>query len=137
RYAAHAQVLADHPAFDWCAVVDHSESAREAARTTWGVPTTVADARELGALANDIEVAVLATPPASRARLLDHFPALRAVLVEKPLGRTLDESAAFLQRCRERGIAVQVNFWRRADERFREFAGGGLTAHVGALQTAF
>lgn len=36
RYATHAQVLRDHPSFDWQAVVDVSDDALAAARDQWG-----------------------------------------------------------------------------------------------------
>lgn len=37
-YATHAQVLRDHPGFDWRAVVDPSVDALAAARDGWNVP---------------------------------------------------------------------------------------------------
>lgn len=137
RYATHAQVLADHPAFEWLGVVDPAATAREHASSLWQVPHVVENIADLGGIAHEIEVAVLATPPESRVGVLDQFPSLRAVLVEKPLGRTLSESAAFLEHCRQRGVLVQVNLWRRADEGFRRLAGGELAQLIGSTQCAF
>lgn len=136
-YAAHAQVLADHPGFDWLAVVDPLAEARTRAKDAWRINTVAADVADLSGLANDIEVAVLATPPESRLRLLEHLPSLRAVLVEKPLGRSLADSAAFLSECSARGILVQVNLWRRADRAFRQLADGQLAQLIGAPQCGF
>lgn len=137
RYAAHAQVLAEHAAFNWVAVVDPDPAAQDAARSQWRVPLAVEDLRQLGSLANDVEVLVVATPPEARVSLLDSFSALRAVLVEKPLGLTLAGSAEFLRCCRARNILVQVNLWRRADEGFRTLAHGKLQELVGAPQFGF
>lgn len=134
-YATHAQALRDHPAFDWCAVVDPDNEARTAAVRDWGVPDAVADVTVLGPLAEQIEVAVLATPPGSRLNVIEALPNLRAVLVEKPLGVDLASAQAFLDACHQRGIAVQVNLWRRADTRFRALAGGELAELVGGVQT--
>ena len=133
-YAAHAQVLANHPAFDWRAVVDPIPAALDAAFEA----RRLSAARTVEALAgaDEIEVAVIATPPASRLAIVEHLPALRAVFVEKPLGTSLAASRAFLDTCAARGILVQVNLWRRADERFRAFAAGGLSELIGAPQTA-
>ena len=132
RYAAHAQVLADHAAFDWTDVVDPEPAARSIAVEEWGVSAvgSVADIPD----AAHIEVAVIATPPETRIGILDELPGLRAVLVEKPLGTNLAASQAFLDACAARKIAVQVNLWRRADERFRELADGGLVSLVGKPQ---
>jgi predicted dehydrogenase len=137
RYAAHAQVLAEHPAFEWLAVVDQSAAARERAQHHWRVPHVAADAAGLGRVAEQIEVAVLATPPDARMGIIDALPSLRAVLVEKPLGSGLAESRRFLEQCDRRAIAVQVNLWRRADETFRRLAAGELRQLVGDVQCAF
>ena len=64
-HATHAQVLTDHGAFEWCAVVDPSEDAQTAARQRWSVAEVAADAAAL-ACRDDIAVAVLASPPEAR-----------------------------------------------------------------------
>jgi predicted dehydrogenase len=110
-YATHAQVLADHPGFEWRAVVDARPRARAEARDRWGVPAV--------------------------AESVDQLPGLRAVLVEKPLGRDLAEARAFVETCRRRGLVTQVNFWRRGDDRFRELATGGLVWRIGRPRAAF
>lgn len=135
-YATHAQVLRDNPAYEWTAVVDPSEEARETARRDWNVRFTVADVSELP---TDIhfDVAVLATPPEGRSAVLEGLPNLRAVIVEKPLGRSLEEASAFAEFCARRGIVAQVNIWRRADDLTRELAHGGLTQRIGEVLAAF
>lgn len=134
-YASHAQVLAAHPKFDWTTVVDPDPAARAAARADWGVTHALAP-EEIADLA-DIEVAVIATPPDARLDLIAAMPALRAVLVEKPLGTGLAESCVFLDACAALDIAVQVNLWRRADEGFRALADGRLDELVGPPRAAF
>lgn len=135
-YAAHAQVLADHPEFDWGAAVDLSEDARAEAVKRWQVPLTAAIAEEV-AERYAPEVAVLATPPEARVPLVERLPGLRGVMVEKPLGRTAAEAEEFLALCAERGIAVQVNLWRRGDEQFRALAAGRMRAEIGDPQAVF
>ena len=135
-YVVHAQVLADHPAFAWEAVVDPSETALELARERWQIPFV---ARSVEALVEvyQPEVAVIATPPESRLGIIEHLPALRAVLVEKPLGLNVAAGQAFLEQCHQRGLPVQVNLWRRADETFRALAAGQLNDLVGRPQAVF
>jgi predicted dehydrogenase len=131
RFAAHAQVLEAHPAFDWVGAFDVRADARVAAAQRWpGLHVT----DRPGDLAAD--VAVLATGPEARLDLLAALPGVRGVLVEKPLGRSADEGQRFLDHCRERGIAVQVCYWRRADTAFRALAAGGLEAAIGRPQVA-
>ena len=135
-YASHAQVLAAHPAFEWGAVVDVSRPALISARDRWHVPHVASTVAEL-ACAYEPEIAVLATPPDTRLELLDHLPALRAVLVEKPLGETLAQGEAFLAECARRNIMVQVNLWRRTDELFHRLANGYLQELIGTPQAVF
>ncbi len=134
-YASHAQVLAEHPRVEWGAVVDVDPAVTSRVQERWGVAhagRTVAEA----CVAYAPEIAVIATPPDERLRVLAELPTVRAVLVEKPLG--LDEAAsrAFLDACRERDVLVLVNIWRRADERLRQIA-RERDAMVGRVQTAF
>lgn len=136
RYAAHSQVLRDNPRFAWRAVVDPSPEAQEVAKRTWSIPYVAGDAVALGKVREEIEVAVLATGPEAREGLLDQFPRLKAVIAEKPLGRTVEEAQSFVAECHERGVMVQVNMWRRADERFRQLADGQLGALIGEVQAA-
>lgn len=135
-YSTHAQVLAQHEAFEWRAVVDPNPQARTSARSGWSVPCVAATVSGLGEVASGIEVAVLATPPDTRLSLLDSLPNVKAILVEKPLGVDASGSRSFLGACHARGILVQVNIWRRADETFRALAAGGLHERIGQPQAA-
>jgi predicted dehydrogenase len=134
--ATHAQALAGHSAFEWWAVVDPRPESRRLARDRWGIASTFATVNEL-AQAGPTEVAVLATPPEARLEAIEALPDLRAVIVEKPLGRTIGEAQAFVDACRKRDIHIQVNYWRRADDGFRELASGGLNTLVGNTQAVF
>lgn len=131
--ASHAQVLARHDVFDWTAVVDVSGEARERAEREWKISRT---APVIGALEarERFEAAVIASPPQGRLEIIEALPSLRAVLVEKPLGRTVEEARAFRDACQKRDIAVQVNYWRRAVPAFRKYAGGDLGETIGEVQ---
>jgi predicted dehydrogenase len=135
-YASHAQVLRDHPAFDWQAVVDPSPAACAAAGARWGISRTAASAAALEN-AEEIEVAVLATPPDARRGIIECFPNLRAVIVEKPLGTNLENAEAFIAECRRCGILVAVNLPRRYDTDLRALAGGGLENRIGKPMAVF
>jgi predicted dehydrogenase len=135
-YASHAQVLRDHPAFDWQAVVDPSVAACATATARWGISRTAVSAATLEN-AEDIEVAVIATPPEARREIVECFPRLRAVIVEKPLGINFAEAEAFIAKCRHRGILVAVNLPRRYDTDLRALADGGLEDRIGKPMAVF
>lgn len=135
-YATHAQVLRDHPAFDWIAAVDPAAAARDAAQAVWGVSEIAASALALPS-AQVIEVAIVATPPGGRLEILDALPNLKAVLVEKPLADSIENATAFLAYCQARRIAVAVCLPRRYDSSLRHLAEGGLSAMVGRPMSAF
>ena len=135
-YATHAQALQSHPGFEWQGVVDVADSALQSASERWHIPHVARTVAELAKFYSP-EVAVLATPPNTRLELLSHLPDLRAVLVEKPLGETRQQSQAFLNECARREIVVQVNLWRRADELFQRLAGGYLQELIGSPQAVF
>jgi predicted dehydrogenase len=136
KYATHAQVLREHPAFEWIAVVDPSEEALAAAQSLWRVPIVARSVEELPARCEP-DVLVLATPPHVRRAAIEAAPSVRAVLVEKPLGSTIDDARSFLAFCEQRHILVQVNLWRRADEVLERLRDGELARRIGAVQGGF
>ena len=130
RYASHAQVLAEHPAFAWEAAVDPDSSALSQAVARWGLHHGAPSMHDL-LKQYEPEVLVLATPPTARAAAVEACPGLLAVLSEKPLGLTLKDAATFLNVCDARGVSVQVNLWRRCDPLMHKLANGELRAIVG------
>lgn len=136
RYCTHAQVLVAHPSFDWQLVVDPAEFARVQATERWPVPYTATHIKNHPG-ADKIEVAVIATPPEARIDLIEAMPALRAVLIEKPLGIDLAQARQFLDICKDRNIKVAVNLPRRYDPLMQALAGGGLASRWGQPQAVF
>ena len=135
-YVTHAQVLTDHPDFRWEAAVDISDDALELVKSSYCVEQVARSVEEIDCL-EEIDVVVLATPPSFRLSVLDALPNLKALIVEKPLGSTLDESVAFVRECKKRGILTQVNLTRRADAAIRELLNGGLKERIGSVQCGF
>lgn len=136
QYATHAQVLKGHPGFEWSAAVDVAEDALRIARDCWGVQHT---ARTISGLPGSYrpDVAVIATPPEGRIDIIESLPDLKAVIVEKPLGRNIAEAESFLAACKKRSILVQVNLWRRADRLYGSLRKGKLAELIGNPQAVF
>ena len=55
----------------------------------------------------------LATPPSAHAAVLRQLPGGAAVLIQKPMGNTLDEATEILKICRARNLKAAVNFQLR------------------------
>lgn len=134
RWISHTQVLAAHAAFRWTAAVDPSPDARAAVKAEYPDVEVAASVEELD---RSFDVAVIATPPEARRRVLDGLPGLRAVLCEKPLGATRGEGRAFLEAARRRNVLIQVDYFRRADRFLRRLAEGELVERIGPVQVGF
>lgn len=133
KYSTHAQVLKDHPHFDWQAVVDTRPEARAVARSDWNISQVCSKVADLAA-PETFEIAVIATPPSERPAVIEELRGLKGVLVEKPLGTDLSAAKKFLVLCDQRKIKVQVNLLRRADVTTRLLRGTQLDDLVGNLQ---
>lgn len=136
EHSSHAQVLVNHPAFSWEAVVDPSDAALLRARERWSIPHTAHNIRELNEAYNP-EVAIIATPPSSRLEILSALPHLKAAVVEKPLATSSDDAKEFANYCSRMHIPVQVNYWRRGVSAFQNFAAGELQSRIGQPQAIF
>lgn len=134
KYLTHAQVLTEHPSFELRVVVDSSKDARNIAREKWNIQHVLGSVLEAREVLEEVEIAVISTPPEFRIQFLNTLPNLKAIIVEKPLGLCLKDSQDFQRYCDERNIVVQVNYWRRSDLLFRSFAKGYLKSLVGKLQ---
>ena len=104
-YATHAQVLGSHPGFDCLGVVDPSDAALNAAKD-WNVLHIGAD---IASVAEAVvpEVAVITVPPGTRAEIVHQLPSLKAVMVEKPLGSSLEQKELWKE------------FFRAIEDRFK------------------
>lgn len=135
-YATHAQVLADHPAFSWIAAIDSSSEACAYVQRKWNVETVITSLESLKEKEN-LEIAVIATPPEIRQSVLEFLPSLKGIIVEKPLGVSLRSSQEFVRECNDRKIKVQVNLTRRSDRIMKDLAKKSLLDRIGKVQAAF
>lgn len=65
------------------------------------------------AIATPDAVFDLALPPAAHAEVLRQLPDGAAVLIQKPMGRNLDEASEILSICRDKQLTAAVNFQLR------------------------
>ena len=65
------------------------------------------------ALATPDAVFDVAVPPGAIAAIIERMPEGSAVLIQKPMGRDLDEARRILRICRERNLVAAINFQLR------------------------
>lgn len=135
-YATHAQVLKDHPQFEWVGIVESDPIVAATAKSEWSIANVYSTVEELARHINP-EIAIIATPPNERFSIIKHMPSLRGVLVEKPLGLTLREASMFTDYCQQHSLIAEINFWRRTDVLFNRLAKGLLFELIGEVQAIF
>lgn len=136
KYATHVQVLAGHPQFSLEVVIDPNEVALKEAKNNWGVLNAVTSAESFK-YKDEIDVLILATPPEIRKQVIDSFPNLKGLMVEKPLATNFTSAKTFVADLGKKNLVVQVNLMRRADEVTRQLAEGLLEREIGKPQAVF
>ncbi len=136
KYATHAQVITDHPLFSFEAAVDISQNALKFVDKNFKVKKLCLSVRDIEN-PEEIEVLVLATPPINRLEVLAYFPNLKALIIEKPIGRNKKESYEFAKECKRRKLITQVNLSRRTDQIMNLLQKGELSDLIGEIQCGF
>jgi predicted dehydrogenase len=137
KYATHAQVLNEHPHFEWVGIIEKNiDIVKIAEKNIWGIKNIVNHPGSLEDL-DLIDVIVLATPAEVREEIIKYFPKLRAVIVEKPLGIDCLHARKFLNICKDRDIAVAVNITRRYDDKLYNLLDRKIKNDIGAFQCGF
>lgn len=113
---SHARALSQHPAFKLIGAID--PGARERAAFTQAYKAPAHESLEKALVSQAVDLAVIATPTATHygiVRDLLNLAHPKAILCEKPLSYSLDESRRMLQLCEEKNVALHVNYMRRSE----------------------
>ncbi|MBX6320421.1 MAG: Gfo/Idh/MocA family oxidoreductase [Rhodospirillaceae bacterium] len=97
--------------FPVAGIFDIDRGRAEAVARDWGLPRAFGSLAEAAA-ARDA-VFDLATPPAAHLGVLEALPNGATVLLQKPMGRDLEEATAILRLCRAKRLRAAVNFQLR------------------------
>ena len=95
------------------AIANRSREQAEVLAAKFGIPHVVAEVDELVALAPEGTVFDLTLPANLFAGVLRRLPEGSPVLIQKPMGETMDEAREILQVCRERRLVAAINFQLR------------------------
>lgn len=136
EYPTHGKVLSQHPEYKWIAAVDPNVEACQYAKDVWGIENVATSIDHL-TCRDKAEIVILATPPDTREEIVEKFPSLVAIIVEKPLGNSLKEAQSFIEYCYSRNIQVQVNLTRRSDELMKSLSGSGIYDRIGYVQNVY
>ena len=112
---SHARALSLHPSFDLVVAVDVLAENRRIFSEHYAKPA-IANISELAAF--EPEVIVIATPTGGHQQQIEQALATmrpRAILCEKPLAYSLRSAQAIVGACDKAGVALYVNYIRRAD----------------------
>lgn len=89
----------------------------------------------------DIDAVYIATPPGSHAfYALEAARHGKAVYVEKPMARTVEEAQTMVRACRDAGVPLFVAYYRRGQPRFlkaKELIESGALGEVRSFQYLF
>lgn len=97
--------------FEVVALYDRDIAKAQALAADFGIPTVCESLDAIAAIPDVVfDVAVV---PEANADVLAHLPRGAAVLVQKPLGRTLAEAREIVEVCERRGLTAAVNFQLR------------------------
>ena len=109
--------LAGFPVHGIC---DLDAGRARAVAEEFAIPCVYESAAQAFASAPRNAVFDFATPPDAIAGLLEQIPAGAAVLLQKPMGRDLEEARRIRALCREKGLTAAVNFQLRFAPAMRE-----------------
>lgn len=134
--AAHlpAYAKAGFPVF---AVADIEHGKAAALAEEYGIPHAFDSVTQAIAFAPAEVVFDLAVPASQLMRLLPLLPRGAAVLMQKPMGETLDQARAIRDLCRERELKAAVNFQLRYSPGHlaaQDLAAAGTLGHLHDLE---
>ena len=95
------------------AIVDRHGERAQALASEWGIRISGATLPDVLAQLQGPLIFDLAVPAAAVLQVLPTIPQGATILIQKPLGGTLEEAEAIVALCRERGLRAAVNFQLR------------------------
>lgn len=113
---SHARAFAQHPAFELAAGVDPDAQRRARFTSSYGRPAYASLSDALAQHRPSLVALALPTElHAPMVREVLRTPAVRRILCEKPLAYDVNEARSIVESCAAHGVALYVNYMRRAD----------------------
>jgi predicted dehydrogenase len=119
--------------FPVAAIVDPDVDRARRLAAQFGIGLATGDLREAIAAAPQPAIFDIAVPAKAIPGILPHLPGGAAVLIQKPMGETLEEARTILRLCREKRLSAAVNFqlrWAPAMMAARRITEAGVLGEV-------
>lgn len=113
---SHARSFSQHPEFHLMAAVDPDGHSRNIFIQTYQTPAY--SNLDAALSQHQSDVVVIATPTQFHSEILyEILENIRpmVILCEKPLSYVLDDARKMVQKCRDKGVLLYVNYMRRSD----------------------
>ncbi len=123
--------------FPVAALVDLNLERAQLLAAQFGVPAAVRTVEEALRVAPRDAIFDVAVPAGALLSILPHIPDGSAVLIQKPLGETLEEAEAIVRLCHQKGLTAAVNFqlrWAPVMLAARAVANAGLLGEVHEME---
>lgn len=131
KYASHTQAILANKAFKLDTVISDDLSAALDAKDKLGISFACSSALDVPEK-DTVDIIVFACPPdVNKIEIMDFFPNLKAVFLEKPISQSLEDSSLLQKYLNNRTIKSQVSFLRRGDQFLISLMNGGLHKLIG------
>jgi predicted dehydrogenase len=133
KFATHTQALLSHESFILDTVIAEDLSIAVSVKDELGIKHTCLTAEEVPEK-EKVDVVVFACPPrVDKIKILENFPNVKAVFLEKPITESYSESVLLENYLKNHNIKAQVSFIRRGDKYLLSLANGSLQELVGDI----
>jgi len=134
---SHAEAYTTFPGAELAAICDIDEDQLSKCGRRWGVEARYQDVRAMLAEAH-LDMISVCTPDNTHYAILKEIltapKALKAILCEKPLAATVEQSQELVALTRQRGIILAVVYLRRFASNMRALKDFIETGHLGKIQ---
>ncbi len=131
KFASHSQALSFNNRLNWDSVVDPETSVLEKAKESLDIKNTFTEVEDVPNK-DSVEIVVFSCPPSvDKISILELFPNVKGIVLEKPLSNSFDQVTALREYLKSRKIKAQVSFLRRGDEFISSLSNKGLEGYIG------
>jgi predicted dehydrogenase len=133
KFATHTQALLSHESFVLDTVIAEDLSVVISVKNDLGIKHICLSVEEVPEK-ETVDIVVFACPPrVDKIKILENFPNVKAVFLEKPITKSYSESILLENYLNNHNIKAQVSFIRRGDKYLLSLANGGLQELVGDI----
>ncbi len=135
RYSSHLQAVKKKKEMNVSLIIEKTKKSRLKAKKMVPDACVTQSVYLEKKRASEIEFLIITTPPNERLGIIENFPNVHYLIVEKPLGLDLKKSLRFSKEIKQRKIFCLVNYWRRYVKQFLHLKNGELKKILGNIKS--